>query len=314
MIKTLYIKDKITNDLTISDDSYLTFVGFLLMQRGDEFMYYVTPATLSYLLTKTYPPNRFILHSLNNGIIDLAKRQIIIMSQNDKDGEWIIDLSVMNECGDKKENNYYTSVKETDIPIILSSNEKHFGRSISLLHFYIYVLSTLHKKKDDKQGIGFTSLNKMSAATGITKKTIISYINKLEELKLIYTYHAKNTVVFTSGDIREIPSTYGKYENKEKIDRYGSEYEEKYGSEFTTSFKKLNRSEMSKTKSYSQKYAYMVKCIDEGKQNPYEEPECKDIYTCMQSFNDKSKDPKNKKKDLSIFSNFDFYKGYVDYI
>lgn len=309
VIKTLYIKDKITNDLTISEDSYLTFVGFLLMQKGEEFMYYVTTSLLSYLLTKIYPPNRFILHSLSNGIIDLANRQIIIMSQNDKEGEWIIDLSVINECGDKKEDNYYTSVKEKDIPIILSSNEKHYGRSISLLRFYIYVLSTLHKKKDNKQGLGFTSLNKMSLASGITKKTIISYFNKLEELELIYTYHAKNTVVFNNGNIREISSTYGRFENKEKIIQYGSEYEEKYGSEFESSFKKLSRNEMSKTKSYSQKYTYLVKCIAEGKPNPYDEQECKDIYKSMQSFNIKSNNPKSKKKDLTVFSKFKFYEN-----
>lgn len=268
-------------------------------------MYYVNPVMLSYLLTGSYPPTRAILHSLVKGIKELGTEQIITLSQSERVNEWIVDTSVMDESG---VNNYYTAIEETNVTTILLSNESHCGNVVSLLRFYIYLLSTVHKK-GNKVGVGFTSLTHLSDATDLNVKTVNTYLTKLEELELIYVHRSKESIKFDSGEIREISPTYGEYKNKDKIIRIGKEYENAYSLSIKEQHKKILRANGNATRSASHKYNHLVKCINEGIELSENNEYYKEIYIAMVEYNKKYEHRKERIKDLSIFSRFDFYKN-----
>lgn len=273
--------------------------------RKDRQTCYINSTLLSYLLTGLYPPTRRIIESLNSGVKELLDNNIVTKIKSDKINEYTINISNFNEKGTGK--NYYTVVEEVNVETILKSNKTHCGVVSSLLRFYIYLLSTVHKKGSKQEGVGFTSLKDMADITDINEKTIRSYLKKLEKLNLIYVYRPKNSIIFNSGEIREITSTYGEYKNKGKIIQVGQEHENTYGTDIENQFKKVNRASLNKTRGLSQKYNHLNLCLLDGKDIPYSYDECKKIYLAMVEYNVKYEYRPERIKDLTVFSEFDFY-------
>jgi hypothetical protein len=312
VIKTIYIWDKITNDLSLSQDGYLTYLSLLMIQKKDRNLYYVTPSLLSYFVNGRYPPTRQDTQHIISGINELINHKTITVQESNKKNEWIIDTAAMtsiNQKYKKSKADFYTGIYEDEITTILLSNNKHYDSCVSLLRFYIYLLSTLHKNKCDKQDIGYKPLKEIVKEVSISKNTILSYFNKLEELKLIYIYRPKDTILYDNGLIREISNTYGRYRNKEKIINVGKSFARSYGFKSNKQFDTINREKCGKTSGASQKYNYILRCIKNNKPIPYDYNECKDIYSSMVFYNQKYKADTNRKKDLSIFREYDFFKS-----
>lgn len=246
-----------------------------------------------------------MINSIISGIENLLDNYIIkeikdIPEKNVKKHEWIIDASLIYE-----KNGYFTNMTFDELKKILSI-ECHYGKSITLLRFYNYILSTLHKKKTDSTyGVGFTSVETMVDKMGLNQKTIYSYLIELEQHELMHVYRPQISIVKKDGTIKEIPSTYGRFEDKEKIDRIGREYENKQNN------KKLPRKN-NNNRALSQKYVQIKKCIDEGRCIPDKyKDELKDIYLVAFELNKKynQESRKDKIKDLTMFKNYEFYKG-----
>lgn len=306
MITTLYVKDKITKDLCVSSSAYLAYLGILLTRGKKENIFFARSDLLSYLLTRQYPPVKQIMSIISTGVTELKENKIISIIQSDKSNEWVIDITALNN--NYTRDDYYTAIDENDVYTILLSNEKHYGISVSLLRFYIYIVSTLQKKKDGRGGVGFTQLDTITAETGVTHKTARKYLKRLEELNLIYIYHPNDSIIFNTGEIREISSVYGKLEDKDKIIEVGKTYEETYGAAIKNKFKKISKKNGALTRGYSQKYNHLQICVNSGKDAPYSYNECKEIYLAMIDYNEKYKDREERLKDLSVFMIFDFYK------
>lgn len=294
-----------------------------MLLRRENFMYYVNTSLLSYLLTGKYPADSNLVKNIKDGIEGLGKKSTLILSQSNTNNEWIIDAKDMvkdrvdkskeSETGDseKKQKDFYVGVENTEIHKILLFSDKYYTRSISLLRFYIYILSTIHKKKDDKYtGVGFTSIQNMVDATGYNKKTISSYLRSLVELELLYIYKAKDFVLFDDGGIVEISHTYGRFKDKELIEKIGKEHEEEYGMNLKSKHVKIKKDNSDKTRGLSQMFRHAEDCLKEGKDIPYNKKKCKEIYIAMLELNEKNEaNHPDRIKDLSIFSNYDFYKG-----
>jgi DNA-binding transcriptional regulator YhcF (GntR family) len=240
-----------------------------------------------------------LIESINKGLKELIDNNLITKLGSDKVNEYEIDITNLSK--ESKPKDYYTTIEEDNVNVILKHSNQHIGTTLSMLRFYVYLMSTVHKKGSLHEGVGFTQLSDMAEITSINEKTIRSYLQKLETMKLVYTYHATKSIVFNSGEIREISSAYGEYKNKYKIIQVGQEYESKYGSDFQTQFKKLSRKELNKTRGLSQKYNHIVMCQLEDKEIPYTYEECKLIYDAMVEYNEKYKFRPERIKDLSVF-------------
>ena len=306
--QTRYIKDKITNNKDITNDTYVTYLALLCLLRKSRKKYYINPTLLSYELWGKYPPSRQSINSMIVGIESLIKNKFIkvdkdIGKNNTKKYEWIIDAS---EIYNHDKADYFTNMESDELDKVLNISE-HYGKSISLLRFYNYMLSTLHKKKaDDIYGIGFTPIDNMVNITGLNQKTIYSYLLDMEKHELIHIYRPEISVVKKDGTINELPSTYGRFEDKDKVDRIGRNYEEKQQAKTIPRNTKNNRA-------LSQKYVHIKNCIDEWKEIPDKyKNELEDIYRVAYELNHKYKKEGRKDKplkDLSMFKDYEFYKG-----
>lgn len=315
-VKVLIIKDKLIHDDKIKSNEFMVYLGLLMLLRKNESLYYVNVKQIGYLLTKKYPTKSNLDRNVLSGIKGLISTKIISDENQSQDikEEWILNLSNLMQSSQNKDKeeiklsrDFYTFVDDKEIHKILNLNNKYFTKSINLLRFYLYVLSTIFKSGKHK-GVGFTSLSNMVEDTGIGSKTISSYLTILMKNELLYIYKSKDFIKFDTGEFIEISHTYGRFKDKDLIDEIGSVHENEYGSKLNSKHKKVKKP-TNNVRSYAQKYAYIKKSIEETGVIPYnDEDKIRDVYKFMKKLNKKQEGIKGKKTyPLDIFSSFDFY-------
>lgn len=321
-MKTLIIKDKIINNKNIKSNEFVIYLGLVMLLKKDETIYYANTRQIAYLLTKTYPPKSTLEKKIISGISQLVSDGVIsYYNIKDNDGkpinqdkkeEWLLNLSniVENNQNKTKEEihkskEFYTPIDENDIYKILNLSE-YYTRSISLLHFYCYVLSTIFKSGKNK-GVGFTSLKNMSEYTGLSARTISSYLDTLVEKEFLYIYKSTDFIKFDTGEFVEISHTYGKYQDKEIIIDCGKRHEAEYSNRLKNKYKKIKKPNKS-IRSYTQQYAYIKKSIMETGVIPYDDEKMEEVYNFIKKLNKKQQGIKGKKTySLDVFSNYYFY-------
>ena len=204
-----------------------------------------------------------------------------------------------------KSKEFYTPIDENDIYKILNLSD-YYTRSISLLHFYSYVLSTIFKSGKNK-GVGFTSLKNMSEYTGLSARTISSYLDTLVEKEFLYIYKSTDFIKFDTGEFIEISHTYGKFKDKEIVIASGKQHEAEYSNRIKNKHKKVKKPNKS-VRSYIQQYAYIKKSIMETGVIPYDDEKMEEVYNFIKKLNEKQQGIKDKKTySLDVFSNYYFY-------
>lgn len=297
-----------------------------MLLKKDETKYYANTKQLAYLLTKTYPPKATLEKKIILGISQLVSDEVLSycnikdsegkLINQDKKEEWLLDLSNIvennqNKTKDEiqKSKEFYTPIDENDICRILNLSD-YFTRSISLLHFYCYALSTIFKSGKNK-GVGFTSLKNMSEHTGLSTKTISSYLDTLVEKEFLYIYKSNDFIKFDTGEFIEISHTYGKFKDKEIVIASGKQHEAEYSNRIKNKHKKVKKPNKS-VRSYTQQYAYIKKSIMETGEIPYDDDKMEEVYKYMKKLNKKQQGIKGKKTySLDIFSNYIFYEGEI---
>lgn len=311
MKNILFIRDKLITEYRLTANEYLVYIGFLLLVRKNENLYYVNVDLMAYLLTKTYPCRNRLDKNISEGISGLISKGLVRQikyGDYEKKDEWIVDLNDFKVANEKKEKGFYTVLDELDVQTILMMNEKYYSRSISLIKFYAYLLSTIFKSGRYK-GVGFTSIDELASTSGCSAKTISSYLKSLEEMNLIFVYKSSDFIKFDTGEFVEISHTYGRYKDKELVESMGRQHEEEYGEKLKSKHQKIKKKNSNKNRGYAQKFNHLYKCMMDTGEIPYRKDECKKIYIAMKRLNDiyENERPNKPKKDLSIFSNFDFY-------
>lgn len=317
MIKTIFIRDKWANDKTLSTNEYISYIGLAMLLRRNLIEYYVNSHYLAYLLSGLYPVDSKLTNAICNGIGGLAKKNLItIIHKNSKNDEWIINLAKLKKENEKNnddtDNGFYSTIDESDIRAILNYNKSYYTRSISLVKFYSYLLSTICKKNRSNwnKGVGFTSIGNMAKTTGHSTKTVSQYLRLLEEMKVIFIYKSKDMIKYDSGEINMITHTYGKFKDKEIIINAGREHDINYGYNTKKEIKRIKKEAGDKTRGYSQMYSIIRRRLDNGDEIPYDYSMCKEIYFAMVEFNERyEKEKPDRLKDLSVFSEYDFYEG-----
>ena len=285
----------------------ITYLGLRKIMRRDCNKYFVSIGLLSYELTGKQIASKSITSSLLSGVNGLIKEKIITSEETDKDrrkNDWVFDLSKLQI--DKVKNNeikeFYSSVDLLYIKNLLLSDNKD---KIQLIKFYCYLVTTL-MKSGGKAGVGFVPYSDMASNIGICRQTIASYMNKLEENKTIHIYRSTDAILLQPNVMREIPNTYGDFNNGQLIDYVGKTHEENFGE----NAKRVKSSRNSSTRSASAKYNIIKNDLESTGEIRYEYKEMKQIYETLLNYNEKYKDDGIKeKKDLSIFNVYDFYQG-----
>ena len=301
----VFIKDNIILSDEFDNDMIVTYLGLRQILKNNINNYFVSIGLLSYHLTGKQIASKLVTKSILSGLSKMIEKKIIITNEIDKDrrtNDWILDLSKLqiNTDKNKKEKEFYTSIDSKYVSMILNSDMKD---KISIVRFYCYLMSTV-SKTGKKAGVGFTAYQDMAENIDICRQTISKYMDKLEDKKIIYIYKSTDSIVDSKG-IREIPNTYGDIDNENKIISVGRSYIENYGN----NAKKIKSTKTSKTRSASAKYNILMKDLESTGEIRYNDNELKEIYETLLEYNRKYEKYEKDPKDLSIFSNYDFYIG-----
>lgn len=266
-------------------------------------LYHVNGSSIYYSLSGNICISQYIINEFNNGIVGLNSKDILIITQNNNNTDFEVDLSKFNISNTKE--NYYTIVSVDEILKIINSGEKY---RFKILRYFLYLVSTFMCSSKDKYvpPISHRSGNQMIIDLGFKNvKTAYRYNEILQNLGLIYVYKAGDFLEVTDkNDIRSIKSisnTYGRYKDKDIIIQEGKNYVEGYGVK-TKELAEIKKSKS--TRSASQKFNLWCN----GKKE-YSYDELKKIYTTLVEHNKKYDGIKlDAHKDLTIFKEYDFYK------
>lgn len=300
----MIIKDKLITSDGFDEDMLLVYIGLRRIMDSETDEYYSSLGYLTYSLIGKQITNKSLTNSITSGIEKLIVKGLVSYTEDIKDmrkNEWTLNLSNLHigKVKNKEPSEFYTVIKFDHIFTIINST---FKEKLKLLFFYCYICTTM-QKVGFKVGVGFTSYKDMSAAIHISRQTISKYMDKLEDMKIIHIYRS-NDAVKTSDGIKEISNTYGDIDIKDKVILVGKEFEETYGEN-----KKIIKStRQSRSRSASAKYNIIVNDLMATGEIRYKYEDMKEIYEILVDYNKRYKDDTFKeKKDLSIFSGYDFY-------
>ena len=299
----VFLSKDLIDRLDLSDEELLTYISLRIMYNQKDGQYYVSPNILYFYCTHQTEVPRKMREWINQGIYELAERGLIKIIKEFGANNFILDLSKLYiENEDLKEK--FIQVEDSEIISIMNNN---ILDNYKMLRYFIYLIGISFKKGDIE--VANAPMDIISYYCGMSKKSIIKYNNRLEELKLIYIYKPR-TLINVNGNISGVVNIYGRYKYKEELDKFGEENTKIYIQKYGNGVRKI--SNYGDLTIMSRKYMWFRR----GKAYPIEEIEC--IYNAMLQVNaDLAKKYKNKetykkyKKDLSAFREYPFYREEI---
>ncbi len=285
LISDSFIKENINNL-----NKLLAYIGIRTVMKNGINKYHIVTKTLAYNIIGSVD-NKYINLSISNGLkefnIEKCGHDFILDASN---------IHIVNE--------YYSALNIDYIQKILSLDNKE---KYNILRLYCYICTTIFKSGDNK-GIGFSSYIDISENMDLCRQTISKYMDILADNNIIYIYHS-NDYIKINGEIKCISNTYGDAKIRNKIIEVGNRYNKNYGKREEDNRKIEMKKNSTKTRSASAKYNIILKMIKDKQEVKYSYDEMKEIYTTLLNYNSRYSYNKKLQKDLSIFKEYDFYKG-----
>lgn len=238
------------------------------------------------------------------GLNELIKMGIVSLKYEFNISEKLLDLSSIALC--KGDGIRFTTIDLSELQTIVNNCGTN---RYSILRYFILLIGTFNpgltvylSEFDMKSRIISTvPIEYICKLTGLSKSTILSYNKILEDLQLLYIYHATDYYHTDTHAIKSPPNVYGRYCDRAYVDQYvknDAQYRN-YG--------KYDSNIKAKT-NHKRRLAQRYNQIVSGRQG-YSYKEIKEIYdyivSCNESYQkryDKSKDKSYKEKirDVSI--------------
>lgn len=270
-----------------------------------------------YLHTKTFIYNMFgttdISDRITNNIIyairGLIQKNVINASKQQNSVYCIDTRSLRTDCTEEK----YIVIEHKDIKKIVLSDYKC---KFQLLRYYLCLLSTVNSSvlvrldngTQKSNVVGWQTQKHLSDISALSPSTVIRFNKILEDLKLIYICRSCDFSLI-HGELSRIPNVYGRYCDKEYIQKYAYEYS-KHNNGYKTVHEKVATS--NKQRELALKYRWLCK----GKKYPLNEVQ--EIYNYIIQANKKYKELYetegnavylDKIKDLTVFDSYAITKG-----
>lgn len=326
----LQIKNDVIQNPDISDYALAVFIALKKNCISTYNFQVVSPIWINYLLTdklKTQLSQKE-REKIINAIKELNKKFDLNINRCIGEKTFIVPTKSLKL--DYTKGNY-TTINFDNVKRIIKNGGK---AKWYILHYYLLILSYMICKIPVCNETGFKTCNilicnksiaELSELTGMATITISRYNKFLVDNEIIHI--SRNIEAFskkTDGkkEVVFVKNTYGRYEDKDYIDKYVWEKYKHKNRLFKEKTSDLNRSLM-------QKYNFLVKNPDTDK---YTNEEIQQIYDYIVLFNGKLKDAinkletnyaenesnqslvntveeyENKIKDISVFDKFTFIK------
>lgn len=196
---------------TKEEIAVVSIMNYLQNNKHDEL--YVSVDEIGYFLTGRFidsQSDKNLVSGIKKGITSLTKNKRITIVDTVKNC-FVIDAK---SCFVDTSKYNFTIIHLWEIQKIFSIGAYGFG----LLKFFINIIGTINGKSKSFH----MTQDQMAANWSISKNTVIEYFLKLEELKIMYTYHSNARRNF--GSFHRIGNIYGRYSDKALIIAEGKGY------------------------------------------------------------------------------------------
>ena len=320
----IYLKNKIVSNLSLSDDVIGVYVALRKMYLRDKSKYYISINGILFELFDSFNYKRQDYINISDGLTYLQNNEMeedkhieftyFMDGKNKKSKkEFIVDLSVLDIDKSNNDEDYYTVITADELSFIMNygksgkNNESQIN-NFALLRYFVFLISTINFNEGiyiDGIGniynnfVGYQSHKYLSGCVGIAENTLIKFNKILEDNEIIYCKRNNQNRITLSGDFRSLRNHYGRFKDKENIDKFNEQYLIKVGLEEPIAKKQSKRNQ-----SLANKYYWMT----QGKE--YDDINMvKEIYYYIHKCNmelQEEIDSKNKQLSLS-----DTEKDYV---
>lgn len=265
----IYLKNKIISNLSLSNNVIGVYVALRCIYQRDKPKCYISINSLLYELFNSFDYKRQDYKNISDGLVYLQNNQIQDNEYvkfhyfedakgNKSKKEFVVDLSVLDIDKGKKDNEYYTVIFDDELRFIMNYGKTgKYGESqinnLALLRYFIFLISTINFSEGvyiDVAGntynnfVGYQSHKYLSDNVGISENTLIKFNTILEENNIVYFKRNNKNRITLSGDFRSLRNHYGRYKDKEYIDKFNDQYLLKVGMKEPLSKKqtKINQS------------------------------------------------------------------------
>lgn len=238
----IFLSKKIISDLKLSDDSIGAYIALKKIQHSlGKSNYYISINMMLYELFGNNNYNRSDYTHISDGLTELFKNKLVVITYEITTTEWIVDLSGLIIDTKKNENDHFTTIREEELHFIMNYVSEKGRRGIdrlSMLRYYISLIGSINYNQGiyiDATGrqknnfVGYMSQEYLYKLSGISKNSLIKFNRILESNKIIYIYHHKKNKQEDDGSYRAVTNHYGRYEDKEDIYKFAIQYEKEKG-------------------------------------------------------------------------------------
>ena len=214
-MKNIYLNKESISRLSHND--FLAYVALksyidkhiVTPRKAETIKAYVTTDILIYSLFDSFDAkvSRTLKDNITKGLTGLIENEVIMLIEQSGKNYFVdlYNLFIDVEQGDK-----YFTVSDEEIKKVIS-----IDNSVCLFHYAMTVFSTIW---NGDKGFGCNTIDSLADLCDIEKKTAITYNALLEEHYIIYIKRNEFASRDKNGQIKNQANTYGRYENRDKID------------------------------------------------------------------------------------------------
>lgn len=144
----IFLSKKIISDLKLSDNSIGAYIALKKIQYSlEKSNYYISINMMLYELFGNKNYNRSDYTHISDGLTELFKNKLVVITYEITTTEWIVDLSQLVIDTKKNEDDYFTSIREEELYFIMNYSFDSGKRGIdrlSMLRYYINLIGSIN--------------------------------------------------------------------------------------------------------------------------------------------------------------------------
>lgn len=231
----IFLNNNIISDLKLNDYEIATYVALRSIYSSARDTQFVSYNMITYELFNGKCTNTASTY-IKIAFQSLVDKEFVTIIEQLSTTEFVLDLKKLYfETSDE----YYTVIRLDEVHSIMNINNKM--DKFKLLRYFITCLRTICRTQGiyidqfAKQNfVGFMTQEYLCNQIGVSYKSnfklIQQYNDVLEENKLLYVYrHTEMKRDKVTGQIKSFANHYGRYEDKDDIDVFATNYEKTCG-------------------------------------------------------------------------------------
>ncbi|CUX71754.1 hypothetical protein BN3590_04456 [Clostridium sp. C105KSO15] len=227
--------------MQLSDNAIGAYIALRKIQQSKTDNFYISVNMILYNLFDNVDYKRSDREHIYDGLLELIKEKVIVVIHEVSKTEFILDAQTLVVDKSVNEDDHFVEIASKELYLIMNCKEGKNKRGVSrlsLLRYFVNLIGTIDFNKGvytDYAGsqknnfVGYMTQEYLCRLSGISKNTLLSFNKILEENEIIYVYHHMKNKVLDDGTRRALINHYGRYPDKEDIEKFAIQYEEEKG-------------------------------------------------------------------------------------